>query len=348
MLSVGLKGIDPSGAEKVEALVLETLRTLANKGIDRMTVEASLNTIEFQLRENNFGSFPRGIAAMLRSLKSWLYDRDPLAPLAFDAPLRSLKARIAGGEAYFENLIAHNLLDNPHRTALTLRPDPEQAEREAAAERKRLDDARAAMSRSDLGALVEATYTLKRVQETPDPPEALATIPTLALEDLPRRNKVIPIEVTRVADTRVLYHDLATNGVLYLDLGFDLHVLPTDLLPYVPLFARALLETGAGNQDFVSLSQRIGRATGGIQPQVWISAVIDSPFAAARLFLRAKVVSEKTAELFAILKEVLLAARLDNRGTPAAASSGGESIEGILLGARRIAFRRHAAACKAP
>ena len=275
MFSVGLKGIDPSGTEKVEALVLETLRALADEGIDRMTVEASLNTVEFRLRENNFGSFPRGIAAMLRSLKTWLYDRDPLEPLAFEAPLRSLKSRIAAGEPYFDNLIVRYLLDNPHRTTLTLRPDPEQAEREVAAERQRLDAARAAMSRSDLEALVEATCTLKRLQETPDPPEALATIPTLALEDLPRRNKVIPMEVTRVADTEVLYHDLNTNGVLYLDLGLDLHVLPADLLPYVPLFARALLETGAGQQDFVSLSQRIGCATGGIRPQVWISAVLE-------------------------------------------------------------------------
>ena len=313
MLSVGLKGIGPGGTEKVEALVLETLRALADKGIDRMTVDASLNTVEFRLRENNFGSFPRGIAALLRSLKTWLYDRDPFAPLAFEAPLRSLKTRIAEGEPYFENLIAHNLLDNPHRTTLTLRPDPEEAKREAAAEHHRLDAARAAMSRSDLEALVEATCTLKRLQETPDPPEALATIPTLALEDLPRRNKVIPTEVTRVADTEVLYHDLATNSVLYLDLAFDLHVLPADLLPYVPLFARALLETGAGQQDFVSLSQQIGRTTGGIQPQVWISAVLDSQFAAARLLLRAKAVPEKGAELLAILRDVLLQAHLNNQ-----------------------------------
>jgi Zn-dependent M16 (insulinase) family peptidase len=250
---------------------------------------------------------------MLHSLKTWLYERDPLAPLAFEAQLRSLKTRIAEGEPYFEDLIARNLLDNPHRTTLALQPDPEQAEREAVAERQRLDAARAAMSKSDLVALVEATQTLRRLQETPDPPEALATIPTLALEDLPRRNKVIPIEVTRAVDTQVLYHDLATNGVLYLDLGFDLHVLPTDLLPYVPLLARALLETGAGKHDFVSLSQRIGCATGGIRPQVWISAVRDSQFAAARLFLRAKAVPEKTAELMAILRDVLLAARLDNR-----------------------------------
>ena len=170
-----------------------------------MTVEASLTRSNFACARNNFGSFPRGIAAMLRSLKAWLYDRDPLAPLAFEAPLRTLKNRITGGERYFENLIAHYLLDNPHRTTLTLRPDPEQAEREAAAERQRLDAARAAMSRSDLEALVDATCTLKHLQETPDPPEALATIPTLALKDLPRRNKVITIEVTREADTQVLY-----------------------------------------------------------------------------------------------------------------------------------------------
>jgi presequence protease len=169
------------------------------------------------------------------------------------------------------------------------------------------------MSRSDLEALVEATCSLKRLQETPDPPDALATIPTLALEDLSRWNKVIPIEVMRVADTHVLYHDLATNGALYLDLGFDLHALPTDLLPYLPLFARALLETGAGQQDFVGLSQRIGRTTGGIRPQIWVSAILDSQFAAARLFLRAKAVAEKGAELLAILHDVLLEALLNNQ-----------------------------------
>ena len=82
MLSVGLKGIDPSGAEKVEALVLETLRALADKGIDRMTVDASLNTVEFRLRENNFGSFPRGIAA--------------IAALAQDLALQSRPVGAAG------------------------------------------------------------------------------------------------------------------------------------------------------------------------------------------------------------------------------------------------------------
>src|SRR6202011_1933278 len=196
-----------------------------------------------------------------------------LSPLAFDGPLAAIKAKVASGERHFEGLLKRHLIDNRHRTVLVLEPDPDLAEREAREERARLEAARAGMTGGDLEAVVEDTQTLKRMQQQPDPPEALATIPTLTLSDLPRANKVIPCEVTKLSETRVLYHDLFTNGVVYLDVGFDLHILPPELLAYVPLFGRALLETGVGNDDFVSLSQRVGRSTGGIRPQRWTSTV---------------------------------------------------------------------------
>ena len=57
----------------------------------------------------------------------------------------------------------------------------------------------------------------------------------------------------------MLYHDLFTNGIVYLDLGFDLHALPKELLPLTEIFARALLEMGTDKEDYVKLSQRIGK-----------------------------------------------------------------------------------------
>src|SRR4029077_12156731 len=161
--------------------------------------------------------------------------------------------------------------------------------------------------------VVEATNTLRRTQEQPDPPEALATIPTLTLSDLPRANKLIPCEVTSLSDTRVLYHDLFTNGIVYLDVGFGLHLLPSERLPYVPLFGRALLETGVGDDDFVRLSQRIGRSTGGIRPMRWTSTTMGDPGATAWLTLRGKALPDQTGELLAILQDILERARLDNR-----------------------------------
>jgi presequence protease len=314
MFSIGLKGIDPVNADKIERLITDTIGTLADKGIDPLTVGAAMNTVEFHLRENNTGSFPRGIAFMLRALGSWLYGRDPLSPLAFEGPLAAIKARVAGGERYFEQLLKRHLVDNRHRTRLVLEPDPDLAEREAGEEQARLEAVRAGMTALDLQGVVESTSTLRRMQQQADTPEALATIPTLRLSDLPRANKLVAREVTSLADTRVLYHDLFTNGVVYLDVGFDLHVLPPELLPYVPLFGRALLETGVGNDDFVRLSQRIGRSTGGIRPQRWSSTIAGGATSTAWLNLRGKALPDQTHELLSILQDILAHARLDDRG----------------------------------
>lgn len=313
MFSTGLKGIDSTNADAIEALIIQTLTRLAHDGIDAPTIAAALNTVEFSLRENNTGSFPRGISLMLRALSSWLYGRDPLAPLAFEAPLAAIKARIAAGERYFEGLIGHYFLNNPHRTTVVLTPDPELARREAEAEQARLNIARAGMSPGDLVALAEETRALRRAQETADSPEALASIPSLTLADLARENKTIPIVVSEHLGAKILYHDLFTNGVIYLDVGLDLHLLPADLLPYVTLFGRALIEMGAGDEDFVQISQRIGRTTGGIWSQHLTSVVRGSQQAAAWLFVRGKTMPEQAGELLAIVRDLLLTVRLDNQ-----------------------------------
>ena len=57
--SVGLKGVAKDDVPKVEALVVDTLTTLASEGFASDDLEASLNTIEFSLREFNTGSFPK-------------------------------------------------------------------------------------------------------------------------------------------------------------------------------------------------------------------------------------------------------------------------------------------------
>jgi hypothetical protein len=105
MFSIGLKGIDPVDVDKIVRLITDTIGTLVDKGIDPLTVGAALNTVEFHLRESNTGAFPRGIAFMLRALGSWLHRRDPLLPLAFEGPLAAIKAKVAGGERYFERLL---------------------------------------------------------------------------------------------------------------------------------------------------------------------------------------------------------------------------------------------------
>ena len=311
--STGLKGVQVGNLDKVEPLVMDTLKALVKSGIDPLTVEAGLNTIEFRLRENHSGGFPRGLLLMLRSLTTWLYDGDPLSLLAFEKPLNALKSRINTRPRFFEEMMDERFLSNPHRSAVILEPDPELQKKEEAKEQQHLAEIRSQMNSEQRQQVVDNTHTLRKLQEAPDPPEALAAIPFLKLSDLERRNKPIPTTLKQEKDPTVLYHDLPTNGIVYLDLGFDLHCLTAADLPYVPLFGRGLTEMGTQETDYVSLGQRISRKTGGIRSQWFTSALADAPGSAAWLFLRGKSMVDKTEDLLRILHDILLTVKLDNQ-----------------------------------
>lgn len=313
VFSTGLKGIQSADAKKVEELILDTLRALAENGIDPDMIAAATNTIEFRLRENNTGSFPRGLLLMLRALSTWLYGGDPFAPLAFEAPLTTIKERIERGEPYFESLIREFLLTNKHRARVLLEPENGLNQRREAAERERLEKARAQMSHEELEELVRNTRELKRRQETPDAPELLAKLPSLELSDLEREAKTIPLEVRQAQGVPVLYHDLFTNGIVYLDLGFNLKLVPQEYLPYLPLFAKALVSIGAADKDYVKLAQHIGRYTGGIYPTLFTSHQYHRAEDQAWMFVRGKATLDHTRELLTTLCELLLEVKLDNR-----------------------------------
>lgn len=311
--STGLKGVAEGNIQKAEELVERTLNDLADRGIDPDMIAAAVNTIEFLLREKNTGSFPRGLLIMLTCLSTWLYDGDPLEPLAFEAPLASIKSKLADGEPYFEKLIRSRLLGNPHHTTVILRPDAHAADQREAVEKARLEKAQSEMMQDEILKTIEHTRLLKERQETPDPPEALATIPVLKLDDLDRQNKLIPMEELDLEGNQVYYHDLFTNGILYLDIGLDLHNLPQEYLPYVSLFGRALLEIGTETENFVKLSQRVGRDTGGIHTAPLTSLHRDTHAGIAWLFLRGKATLDKSQKLLDILQDVLLTVKFDNR-----------------------------------
>src|SRR5687768_14150080 len=96
VFSTGLKGTRTRHAKKIEKLILDTLEKLAREGIDPETIAASMNTIEFRLRENNTGAYPRGLFLMNRILTTWIYDdKDPFKLFAFEAPLTEIKAKLS-------------------------------------------------------------------------------------------------------------------------------------------------------------------------------------------------------------------------------------------------------------
>ena len=310
--SVGLKGIDVDSYTKVENCIFDVLAELAASGVDPGAVEAAVNSTEFALRENNSGRFPRGLAAMVRSLSTWLYDGDPLAPLCYETPLAAIKNRLAQGEKFFETLIRTWLIDNTHRATVLLTPDAGLAERREKAETARLQTVRELCTEEERQSLIAETQKLRLIQATPDSPEALAAIPSLKLTDLPKRNTPIPLEERLIASTPLLFHDLDTSGIAYLELLLPLAAVPQPLIPLVPLYARTLTEMGTQRRDFVELGMRIAAKTGGLGAHPFFSASLKQQGALAFLSVSSKATLDKIEDLFDLICEILLQPDFDH------------------------------------
>lgn len=64
----------------------------------------------------------------------------------------------------------------------------------------------------DLLDVIESTKLLKEAQAKEDSPEAKASLPTLAVADLEREIKRIPIVVDSVQGVDVITHDIPSSG----------------------------------------------------------------------------------------------------------------------------------------
>jgi len=326
--SIGLKGVRAADTAAVEQLAIDTLANVAATGFDQEAIEASMNTIEFQLREMNTGGFPKGLAFMLQLMPRWLYREygvddtsSPTDALRFEEPLKELKDRLANGEQVFEELLTRLIVNNGHRSTVELQPDSSLADTLQNEESAALEEAKAKMSHDEVREVIDKTVSLKEAQLKEDSTEDLATIPRVGLSDLDTSVKTVPTDEEPLQGGGLLLtHPLPTAGVVYADVLLDLARLPLDELPLLNLFSRLVLETGTADMDAVKLQRRIGARTGGIsvstlaQQRVDPTGAVSDPYDVVyMLAVRAKGTKEKMEDMMELVHAVLSDANLDSK-----------------------------------
>mgnify|MGYP002626244660 CR=1 FL=1 len=248
MFSMIVNGSEEERTEQFYELVMATLKALRDQGIDQKLLQASLNLLEFRLREDDFGSSPKGLIYGLRSLRNWLYGGDPAESLRYEDIFQELKEGL--GQGYFEELIDRYFLRNPHRTLLVFKPSRTMAAEREAEQEKLLAEKKASLSKEEIRQIIENTQKLKERQQAPETPEALATIPILKLSDIRKESDVLPLEERMLQDAKVLFSELETKGIIYLTLYFDASRVPQEQLPYVYLLTNLL-----GNVDTETVAE---------------------------------------------------------------------------------------------
>ncbi len=312
IFSIVAKNADADQKDEFVNTIRDVLTKQVENGIDKKSLLAGLSYDEFKYREADFGRFPKGLLYGIQVLDSWLYDdNSPWLNVEANDTFAELKKEVDG--RYFEELVKKYLLDNPHRTVVMLEPKQGLTEEKDETLKKKLKDYKDSLSKEEIDAIVRQTKELKAFQDEEDDPEDLAKIPLLTLEDMKKESEKFVYELRDADGTKVLFHDIFTNGIAYISFVFDMKDLDPQLLPYASSLKKVLGMLNTENYEYGDLYNEINIKTGGISGA--ISTYTDSEDVTkfqTKFEISVKVLHDNLGYAFELVKEIITRTKFDD------------------------------------
>lgn len=325
--TVGFKGIDPKDSEKALSVVLDTLANLVEKGINRKLVMNAVKRQEFILQELT-ADIPIGLRAMNRALRGWLQGLHPHVTIGVSSALERLKRLISeslpdddelfatsgksvGPDGYFERWIRKNLLDNPHRCLLVVKPDSNHNRRLESEISRRLEQVSERLGEEGLVRLQTQNERFLAFEEREDTAEDLSTIPRLAKEDLPGAIRLLAQQQLDIQGVPLYLQPMETNGIIYTDGMLQVSDLDTSEQLLLPLLTRMLHMTGVNEVPYDEMAVRIREHTGGLYFFLESSSMVHSSESSlSALAFRMKCLERDHETALGILLDILRSANL--------------------------------------
>ncbi len=257
--TIGLADLARGMEQAFETFILSSLKDIIHDGIDTPTVETALNSIDFSNREIIRSGGPFSLILMRRALRGWLHGATPDASLRYGPAFERLKERIAATPHYTEQLIRTLLLENPHRTLVSVRPDPQFCKRIDA---ELTEKAQKAVER--LTTEQQAAMPHLRQETVPETePDVHTLIPHLSKKDLPAVEEPIPEYGACFGQVPVIFHEQPTNGITYLNLAVPADSLSPEEYRCLTVYTAALSSMGTQSRDWASVAADFAHLTGG-------------------------------------------------------------------------------------
>ena len=314
IFSVIAKNADADQKDKFIEVIENVLTDIVKNGMDQKALEAGINYHEFRYREADFGNYPKGLMYGLQIMDSWLYDDDkPFIHIEALDTFAFLKKQV--GTRYYEDLIQKYLLDNTHGAIVIVKPEKGRTARMDAELDAKLPEYKASLGDEEIREMVSRTKKLEEYQSEPESEEALERIPVLNREDISREIDPIFNEEMNLAGVPVVFHEIETNGIGYVDVMFDLSGVSAEELPYVGILQSVLGIIDTENYGYGELFNEINMHTGGIGTSLElyndVTNIREKVFKAT-FEIKGKALYPKLEKTFEMMGEILTASKLND------------------------------------
>ncbi len=301
--TVGLRGCNADDAEKIYKLIMDTIKQLIKDGICKDAVNRALH--QFTLSNKQIGgSYQRTL--MDRVLRAWMYDEDPMQNLKINELLEELRIKCEDSSRFLESLLQEKIVDNKHYCLQTFVPDAKYIEKEEHIFAEKMNKLKQTMSDEDIAKIKKEAELLDKMQTEPNTPENLATLPVLPLSEVPKEPISLGTEEIDVDGFKLLYTDVFSNEISYLNLSLDITNIPDSLYPYLSLYVLLVDKMGAADKNYIQMAEAEEQYSGGISPSFNISGtVIDYLSTNTNLTIKAKALDENVSPTIELIKDKL-------------------------------------------
>ena len=228
----------------------------ASQKINKEALKSAFSLFDFAQRENL-----NSTSAGLNYYLSMSFDADPFEVFRLVDYLKELKSLI--DTHYYEDFIKKYYLDNKTRLVHISRPSKsynDQAEEDFNAYIKKVNEE---MSSDDLTNLKEDLEKLKAYQDREDTEEEKESIPKLDIKDVPTKTVPVPRNVERDLFEYV-FNDLATAGMIYVDMYFSINHLDLEDYKYAQLLGELMGSVDTKNMKYTEIDDLIWQKLGSL------------------------------------------------------------------------------------
>lgn len=230
----------PDKKELFIKTVVDKLKELVEKGLDKEVLTATINTILFRIKEMDSGRTPKGLLFSFSIMQAYNYDIPYENLLEVANYYEEFKQDMNNG--YFENLIEKYILNSNHYALVTMNPSRELGKIKALEMNDKMLQIKNEMSPEEINECIKITNELIAYQSKKDNLEDVKKLPELKLSDISAKINSIPTDVVIKDKVKYLYHNVNTNKIGYMRAYFDLNVLDVEELAYARILSRMFVK----------------------------------------------------------------------------------------------------------
>ena len=252
------RNMESSNNAEVLKVYKETLEKILREGVDKDALTGCINRFEFSLRESGE---PQGLYRVINAMSSWLYGGDPMLYLESDHLVHELRDAL-DTDLYTD--IIKELLDEEGLVRITMLPSKTKGDEDAEKEYERVTKEYSSLSEAELKEVEAAYERMRKWQDTPDSPEAVATLPTLELSDVAPEPQWVNTEIHEKDGVKFLYQPIFTNGVVHVNMYFNVADLDENSLKMISSMTEFLGLLPTSKHSAAELQKETRKLFGGL------------------------------------------------------------------------------------